>query len=883
MHPRAIGGWCLAILWSATAAATDFPFEQPPGARFDPAIPTLASVVGHDHGEEISSPDEIARFLAALAGAAPERTRLESYGTTWEGRPLHLLILGSRERIARLAEVERDLARLGDPRRLAPGEGERLIERLPAVVWLLHSVHGNEISPADAALATAYRLLAAQGDAEVDAILRDALVLIDPLQNPDGRARFLAAHQLGRALEPDEEPLAAEHDEPWPSGRSNHYLFDLNRDWFALAHPESRGRVGVALRFLPQVAVDLHEMSGHSTFFFAPPAPPDNPHLTRQQLGWWDRFGRAIGARFDSRGLPYFAREVYDGFYPGYGETWPLYQGSIGMTFEQASPRGLRFRRRDGDLLTFRHAVYQHYLASIETLVTSARERSRLLADFLEYRRSAVAEGDKGPVRAYLLPPGDDPARTERLGRLLAAQGIEVQSATAPLRLGQRTLPTGTLVVPAAQPSLRLIRNLLEPQVAIDESFLAEQDRRRQKRLPDQIYDVTAWSLPLAFDLEVIAAGALPAGPLAPFAPQPVAAPPLPEAKLGYFLRWGSAAPAAVAEALAANLRATVAGAPFTLAGKRYEIGTTLFRRAHNPPDLAARLATLAARHGVVFEPIDSAYVEAGISLGSDEFRALRLPKIVLAWDRPAQSLSAGWARYALERRFGLAVSAVRVSTLPRLKLAEWDVLVLPSGDFASALDDSMVQRIGAWVRSGGTLVTFAEASRWATQEKVGLLRAASELRGGAPEGEKKGDRDGAAGDKTPPPPFDLARALEPEQEAPEATPGALLRVALDREHWLAAGSDGEIQAFVDGRRVLTPVPLDRGRNVGLYAAPDRLVASGLVWPDAQRQLAQKAYLIDQPLGEGRVIAFAEDPNFRAFAEATQLLFANAVLLGPAH
>jgi len=258
---------------------------------------------------------------------------------------------------------------------------------------------------------------------------------------------------------------------------------------------------------------------------------------------------------------------------------------------------------------------------------------------------------------------------------------------------------------------------------------------------------------------------------------------------------------------------------------------------------------------------------------------------VALAWDAPTSSLSAGWARYVLERRFEQPVTAVRVSSLRRLDLRRYDVLVLPSGDYGDALGEEAVRRLKDWVRAGGTLVTLAEASRWAAREKVGLLEARTELRGGKPETEpSEKEKDKPAEPKVEEgKPFDLEKALQPERERPETTPGALLRVLLDQEHWLSAGSDGEIQALVESQRVFTPVKLDKGVNVGLYAPLDRLMVSGLAWKEAQQQLAQKAFLIDQPLGDGHVIAFAEEPNYRAFTEATQLLFLNAVLLGPAH
>jgi hypothetical protein len=280
--------------------------------------------------------------------------------------------------------------------------------------------------------------------------------------------------------------------------------------------------------------------------------------------------------------------------------------------------------------------------------------------------------------------------------------------------------------------------------------------------------------------------------------------------------------------------------------------------------------------------------VEDGLSLGSDHVRDVPKPRVLLLWDRPTSSTSAGWARWVLERRFGLPVTAVRTASLRRADLRRFGVIVMPSGDYAEALGGS-VARLRDWVEAGGTLVALGEASRWLTREKVALLATKTELRDGKPEGEEEdgGDRkdDGsgkekAAGSKEP---FDLERAIQPERERPDAVPGALLRVELDREHWLSAGTDGALQALVEGRRIFTPLKLDKGRNVGVYAKKDDVVASGLVWDETRDQLAQKAFLMEEPLGKGHVIAFAEDPNNRGYSEGTELLFVNAVLLGPAY
>ncbi|HQR35357.1 MAG TPA: M14 family metallopeptidase, partial [Blastocatellia bacterium] len=391
MFKRVLIGLSLLCLLSLSANAQKPEFA--PGVKYDAKIPSLKQVTGYDFAEHVTPPEEIIRYLKALHEAAPDRTKLVKYAETWEKRELWALVVATPERIRQLDQIKAGLRQLANP--TASTDVARLARELPVVVVLTHGVHGNEISSGEAALAESYHLLAAQGDATVDLIRREAIVIIDPMQNPDGRARFVFQNLQGQAMTPDAEPAAAEHDEPWPGGRSNHYLFDLNRDWFAQNHPESQGRVKLLLEWSPQVVVDLHEMGGDSTYYFPPAAEPPNPHMTKTQMDWIATFGQANAARFDERGFGYFNREVFDAFYPGYGVSWPTAQGAIGMTFEKGSARGLVLRRSNETLLTYRDGAVEHFTAAISTAATAARNREKMLRDYAEFRRSAGAGATK--------------------------------------------------------------------------------------------------------------------------------------------------------------------------------------------------------------------------------------------------------------------------------------------------------------------------------------------------------------------------------------------------------------------------------------------------------------------------------------------------------
>jgi hypothetical protein len=624
-------------------------------------------------------------------------------------------------------------------------------------------------------------------------------------------------------------------------------------------------------------------MGGNSSYFFPPTAPPNNPWMTQGQVELMDVFGAANAAAFDRRGFRYFNRDTYDAFYPGYMDMWPMLQGALGMTYEQASARALVVRRDDDDLLTYGDGVLHHFTAAIQTAETAALNRERILRGYLAFHRDALDLARQGPAE-YVLYSATDPGMAARLAQHLVLNDIEVRAASGPVRVGNQTLPaTSAFIVPAVQPAYRMLRNLLDADTPMDPAFVRRQNERRALRQPDEIYYVTAWSLSALWDVEVIpsqnatgAAGTLiTADGVDQAGTVTSASASLPPAVVGYLLPWGTRGAAATAEALREGIRVQAAGGAFTLGDREYGIGTALVRTSENRPDLAQRLAAIAGRHGAEVIPIDGSYVQSGVSLGDDRTRALREPRVLLLYDEPASSYSAGWARYVLERRYGQRTTVVRGSSFGQVILSAYDVIVLPSGNYGSVIGSGMVERVQAWMRDGGTLITLAGASQWAADENVGLLATTSERRGGRPAGESP------PAEPTPDQPIDFLEAIAPEDEAPESVPGAILRVILDREHWLSAGTDGEIGVIVEGTRILSPIKLDEGENVGRYGEEDDLVLGGIVWDEAEPQLANKAFLIHQPVGRGQLIAFAEDPNYRAYAETTELLFINAVLLGP--
>ena len=883
--------WAVAALTLVLARGLSASFfEVLPAAAFSADTPQVTTVLGHGWGEDVSDPEQVAAYARFLAAAAPARVRLIELGRSQEGRPLVMLAVSAAEHISRLEAIRADLDRLADPRRVPEAEIDALAARVPVVVWIGGSVHGDEPSGGEAALALAHLLAFGDGP-EVREILSGAVVLLDPAQNPDGRARFLASLRQARGARSDPEPASAEHLQPWPGGRFSHDLFDLNRDWFALTHPETEARVRALLAWHPSVAVDLHEMGADQAYFFAPPAEPHHPLITGEQKALWDVFGRAIAGAFDERGWRYWTREQFDSFYPGYGESWPLFTGAVGMTFEQASSRGLVTALKDGGELTYAQTVQHHLVSSFTTCLAAARQRERVVKAWHAFRRAAVTDGGKGTARGWVLEAGDDPARARALAGLLARQGVEVSEVVATAG----SLQPGSFVVVAAQPLGRLARALLEPHAPMGDEFESEQERRDAKRLPDQIYDITGWSLPLLWAVPVSQLTTIPARDRLR---EVVAGESRPgrvvgAGKVAHLVRWNG--PAAVrALALLHREKVTVeaAGKPFTIGGRDFGRGSLVIRRSANPERLDERLERVAEQSGADFVGVDSGYAETGIDLGSTSVRRLAAPRVALAWDAPTRASGAGHLRHALERTYGYPVTVVRTGALAQVDLSRFDVVILPDaarGGYARMLGDEGARRLGPWVRDGGTLIAVGEGAEFLTGEKVGLLASKPEKRGGdgspgkgSAEVQEKGKDEPKAevpADKQ----FDYDTFVSPSEERPPSVPGAIVRVELDTERILAAGfPSGLVDVLVDSARVLQPLKLDQGVNVGVYAPAADLVRSGFMLKASRAQLPRKAYLMVQGHGRGRVIAFAEDPAARAFTVSSMLLLANAVFLAPA-
>lgn len=887
----------VASLGLAMLASSSLEAARPvawPDVQYDASVPSFEQVLGYAPGGVISSHAQTRQYFDALQSARPEQVRIVPYAQSWEGRELYYVIIGSAAHMARLDSIQTDLQALADPRKTSATQAKTLIEKLPGTAWLSYAVHGNEISSTDAAMMTAYHLLAGTRDDDVQEILDNTLVFIDPLQNPDGRDRFVNAFRETQGLIPDTDRYSAEHDEPWPNGRTNHYHFDMNRDWIALTQPETRGRIEALLSWYPLVFVDLHEMGSDSTYYFAPETVPFNPHIDAAQRNKLTWFGQNNARWFDQFGIDYFTREIFDAFYPGYGASWPLYYGAVAMTYEQASVRGLEVRRRDGEEISYAESVRNHFLSSVSTIQTVARNRAAMLNDFYDYRQSAIEAGEKGPWRSYIFSGQPDPSAAQKLAALIGRQGVEVQQATATFKACGKEYPAGSFAIDLAQPSHRLARTLLDPDVALDSNFVAEQERRREKDLPDEIYDVTAWSLPLMFNVDMDRCKQALRGNFVDASqdwvrPGSFNATDNGEKAVAYLAPWGTQAAARLlTQSLRAGLTVKSTDKAFVKSGREYPAGTLIFSSADNPENLQQQLRQLGSDTGADIVAVANTWVEEGPNFGSDHVQTMVAPRIALAWDEP--TFAPGQTRYVLERQYGYPVTPIRTDALRRADLSRYQVLILPEtrGSYSSALGESGVQRLRQWIQAGGTLITLGNATRLLAQNNLGLSdlqreRAwqseATNKLAKAAESNKKPTVTGTRLESSDA----LRQHLTPLSEGPDNVAGVLANTQRDADHWLAAGLPQALTVLLRGNEVYAPLRLDQGSNVLFYQGADDILAGGHLWEENRLQLAYKPYLTIEPKQRGYVIAFTADPNYRAYLDGLNVAFINAVFRAPAH
>jgi hypothetical protein len=830
----------LGVLLSTASLAMPSAQYLPKDAQLDTSIPSPESVLGWEPGDwRIHHPD-LVRYLYTLAESS-DRVSIKVTGYTYEQRPLLQLIISSKEnqgRIEELREAHLKAAQTGD-------------KDAPLVVWLGYSVHGDEASGSNAAPVIAWYLAASQSDYVGD-LLENTIIIIDPSLNPDGLDRFASWSNSNRSMTQVSDRKARIHNQNWPSGRTNHYLFDLNRDWLPLVHPESRARMTEFHRWLPHVITDHHETASDG-FFFQPGVPSrQHPLTTAENLEMTRALATYHAKSLDGAGQMYFSEDLYDDFYYGKGSTYPDINGSIGILFEQPSVKG-GVVNRDSGPLSFATAIHNQIRTSLSTLQGSYELADKLKQHQAGFYKTMQQRADKAGFQAWVIGDNNDPAKALELMDIFNRHQVEYSALNIEVSANDQTFKPGhAWVIPVKQRQAGLVQAMLETRTQFEDNAF---------------YDVSAWSLPLAYDLPFAKLSRMPAVtdttvPQTAVRPQADA--------VAWVIPWGQMnAPAVLQDLLEAGLRVRAATKPFQSAD---EPGAVTFAEGSlvllagiqdkGKPEVALDILGKAAEHGVNVYSYDTQVTAMGPGLGTDHFKPVPKVRPLLLAGPGSRSYDAGEAWFQLDQRLGIPPVMVDMARLKSINLADYTHLLMVEGKY-SAIGKPLKNRITKWIDNGGVLVAIQGGATWAES----LCFSAS----GCDKTDTKKDPESS-------PAANIAYADYEDQRAQRIIGGAIVSATVDNTHPIAFGYSGTMSLFRKGTTLLK-TSKDPFTTPVRYT--DKPLVSGYISAQRLAEMDQQPAVIAERHGKGLVVRFANNPLFRGFWRGTERLWVNSLFFGP--
>jgi hypothetical protein len=815
-------------------------------------IRSPSEFLGYELGSQWTPHHKVMDYFRHIAETSA-MAEAKKYGESYEGRQLMLAFVSDTANMSRLQEIRtNNLKRTG------------LVEGKPsgdttAIVWLSYNVHGNETSSSEAAMKTIYELVRAD-NAETKSWLQNTVVIIDPMLNPDGRERYVHwfRQTVGEALNAQVE--AREHHEPWPGGRTNHYYFDLNRDWAWLTQKESRQRVSEYQKWMPHIHVDFHEQDYNSPYYFAPAAKPFHNAITDWQADFQYTIGKNNASYFDKNNWLYFTREVFDLFYPSYGDTYPTFNGAIGMTYEQAghSMAGLGIVQAEGDTLTLDDRLTHHFTTGLSTIEVSSQYADKLVREFSDYYQTA-RNNPQGEYKTFVIKADNNPDKLQALFTLLDKHKITYGKAGRDHRLNgynyasgnieQVQVAEGDYLVSASQPKGVMARIMFEPRPELADSVT---------------YDITAWEQHYAYgvegyalkrQLEVEEASYLKEDMDNTFGEKPYA----------YLARWQDLSDVRLlADLLNNDINVRFAGEEFKIDDRMYGRGTLIITRADNK-NTGGRFDRIvqnyAEKHSQHIEGVETSFVQSGADFGSSSVRYLKKPRIALLAGEGTSSNRVGEVWHFFDRQIDYPVTLLDTGYFEEVDLGNYDVLILPSAIDGDKFDDERFRELREWIKSGGKLIAVSEANNMLAGKDGFDLKWK----------EDKDDSTGVVSDNEK-----LDRYGEQQREyITGSNTGSVFEISMDTSHPLAFGyrdSYFSLKLGADAYRYL-----DDGWNVGVAKEDARM--SGFVGHKAEEKLENTLTFGVQNMGEGSVVYMIDNPLFRAFWYNGKLLFGNAVFL----
>jgi len=829
----------------------------PSGVTYDAAIPTPASMLGHELGAAPVRHHELVEYIRTVASLS-DRLTVETIGYTHERRPILFVVATSPENHGRIDEIREQHIALTEPQ-----VDKAVTEDMPVVTWLNYGVHGAEASGMDASLPFIYYLAAAQST-ELDRILNESVVLVTAIFNPDGHNQRIAWLDAYSSKRSTSDPADMEHDSMWQFARTNHYWFDLNRQWLLLTQPEPRAWMKKWHEWRPNITVDYHEMSGGQTYYFHPGvATRTNPLAPDEAERLMAETARTSEAFLDSEGRLYYHGEDFDNFYIGKGSTFPLVNGGVGMLYEASATMGRELDTQHG-LRTNRENIRKHFRTSIASIEAGANLR----LDYLRYQKSfydsALREAAASSTKGFVVSAAGDPARLHFFADLLNYHRIATHRLGREISVDSETYhPDDSLVVPLSQPQFRLIRSLFETLREFEDSTF---------------YDVSTWTMPAAFGLQYAALGGrdLRGGIIGEeySPPMPVKTGPA-ASDYGYVFEWGGYyAPRALQRVLEAELLASVATEPFTAATKsgpvelgRGSILVPFDRQVKPREDIHALMQTIASDDGITVHSLESGRSvtgTAGVDLGGPSFKPLKQPNALLVVGRKVNLYDAGEIWHLLDFRMDMPLTLRDRDRLARIRWNDYTHIVFSHGDYDD-YEPEFANRLRLWVAEGGTLIGMRNAAPWVRSVTLDWVDPESDEALAAPPEEEEEEEPGLR----------LSYADKDSTEADDVLGGAIFLADLDNTHPLGFGYDSRsIYLHKNFKEPMEPTKNPWATVIAYDMAP---AYSGFVSEENEQALAGTAALIAERSGAGSVVLFADNPNFRGYWYGTNKLFLNAI------
>jgi hypothetical protein len=841
--------FCTLFTIQSFAKSSDLDY-LPKEQNYNSAIPLPADILGYPVGTWHVRHDQLVNYMYALAEAS-DRVTIKEIGRTHEQRPLLLLTITSPSNQSNIEQLRTDHVARIDDGKSAPADA-------PLIINMGYSVHGNEPSGANASMLVAYHLAASNG-AEVQKLLNENIILLDPALNPDGLSRFAqwANSHKGKTLVSDK--LHREHREHWPSGRTNHYWFDLNRDWLLLTHPESRARITQFHQWRPHVLTDFHEMGTDSTYFFQPgissrknPWTPDTNVTLTAALG--DFHAKAL----DGQKQLYFTQESFDDFYYGKGSTYPDAHGSIGILFEQASSRG-HLQDSVNGLLSFPDTIQNQVTTSLSTFAGSLANKNAILA----YQKQFYSDTQKlikdDKINAFVIQGSRDQSRFERVQEILSSHQIDFSMVSKNTQVESLELQANNaLVVSLDQAQYRLIRSLFS---------------ERQRFTDNTFYDVSNWNLPLAFNLNYSPLSKSEMRKLSTVksVERKIAQTTLDANAYAFAFEWHDyKAPALLQHLLTNKVQVRVAGADFTaevaaassIVSRDFSKGAIVIPMAlQQPTNLLDILSTQAKKLNINLYNVASGFTSKGIDLGSRQFAAVTLPKVLLIGGKGTSQYEVGEIWHYLDTRVGLPATLLDLSDLNDVDIAEYTHLVFASGSYTTVNDDTTAA-IKEWVRKGGVLIGQKSAVSWFSQQKWidnDVIATSKVDDAFTTKGLSFGDKDAFA--------------------AKKLIAGAVYRADVDLSHPLMFGFEDDDLPLFKTTNMVMKASNNPFNEVATYQ--EKPLVAGYTADELQKLIGKTTAIVAKPLGNGVVIGFVDNIHFRGYWDGTSKLMANSLYMSP--